>query len=131
MPKQPSCFGVSASFFVLCYLGNIAMRYCRDHDKSALRSGAHGWAPCAHRNLGFRYAMPTFVLMCTSKRQAMPRPALYDAVQIAARKETLEIGCACFCNDRARFSSGPGDVRRDVEVLKADEWVALARRFAV
>ena len=75
--------------------------------------------------------MRTFVLMCISKRQPMPRPALYDAVQIAARKETLEIGCACFCNDRARFSGGLGDVRRDVEVLKADEWVALARRFAV
>lgn len=73
----------------------------------------------------------TFFIMCTSKRQPMPRAALYDAVQIAARKETLEIGCACFCNDRARFSGGPGDVRRDVEVLKADEWVALARRFAV
>ena len=80
------------------------------------------------------FVMRTSVLMCTSKRQArqpMPRPALYDAVQIAARKETLEIGCACFCNDRARFSGGPGDVRRDVEVLKADEWVTLARRFAV
>ena len=32
------------------------MRYFRHNDKSALRSGAHGWAPCAHRKLWFRYA---------------------------------------------------------------------------
>ena len=32
------------------------MRYFRNNDKSTLRSGAHVWAPCAHRNLWFRYA---------------------------------------------------------------------------
>ena len=42
------------------YSGNIARRYFRNHDKSTLRSGAHRWAPCAHRNLYF--VMRTFVL---------------------------------------------------------------------
>ena len=38
------------------YVGTIAVRFFRNNDKSTLRSGAHGWAPCAHRNLWFRYA---------------------------------------------------------------------------
>ena len=45
-----------APFRFFYYVGNIAMRYFRNNDKSTLRSGAHGWAPCAHRNLWFRDA---------------------------------------------------------------------------
>ncbi len=41
MPKQRSCFGVSASFFVLYYVGNIAMRYWRNHGKITLRVACH------------------------------------------------------------------------------------------
>ena len=36
------------------YVENIAQRYFRNHDKSTLRSGAHGRAPCMHRNPRFR-----------------------------------------------------------------------------
>ena len=38
------------------YVGDIAWQYLRNIDKSTLRSGAHGWAPYAHRNLWFRDA---------------------------------------------------------------------------
>ena len=34
----------------------ISLRYFLHNDKSTLRSGAHLWALCAHRNLWFRYA---------------------------------------------------------------------------
>ena len=38
------------------YVGDIAWQYLRNIDKSTLRSGAHPWAPYAHRNLRFRDA---------------------------------------------------------------------------
>ena len=40
----------------LFYVGNIAVRCFRNNDKSTIRSGAHSWVPCAHRNRRFRYA---------------------------------------------------------------------------
>ena len=48
-----------APFYLLkyfYYVGDIAWQYLRNIDKSTLRSGAHGWAPYAHRNLRFRDA---------------------------------------------------------------------------
>ena len=40
-----------AAFFY--HLGNIAVRYFRNHDKSSLRSIAHERTTCAHKNLYF------------------------------------------------------------------------------
>ena len=47
------------------YFGDIACQYFRNIDKSTLRSGAHGWAPYAHRNLRFRDAH--FCLNCNTE----------------------------------------------------------------
>ena len=58
--RAPFCF---AKYFY--YVGDIAWQYLRNIDNSTLRSGAHSWAPYAHRNLWFRDAH--FCLNCNTE----------------------------------------------------------------
>ena len=59
---------------IFYYSGNIARWYFWNNDKSTLRSGAHRWAPCAHRNLRFRYAhfCPKFLPAFTAFAMKIP-----------------------------------------------------------
>ena len=88
--------------------------FFQNHDKSVLRSGAHGRAPCARRNLKFRYAH-----FCHAAGDASA------AIVPASRRRRLKVraamrGSSCFvciffcvmcrsqiCRPRAAVFRGP------------------------